>query len=394
MRYWQQAKNIYHVCQAFWWRAWYRFPDRGLTVYGVTGTNGKTTTCYIVANILGAAYGRENVGMLTTVAFWIGKQEEFNETKMTTMKSRTMFRYLAAMKERGVQYAVLEFTSHALDQSRVYGVQLAGAIITNISREHLDYHRTMSEYVAAKGKIVAWLADSAPLVGKQDDVLVATILARAAEQGIKVLKFTAEQAVTVLTPLRGAVNKENVLAAQLLMNAVGIDDTAITKGIAATTGVPGRMEWLALPNGVRAVIDYAVTPDALERLYKEILTQARGKVFGVLGAAGLRDRGKRPDMAAAVARHADEIILTREDPWAESEEQIFTDLEQGLKDSSVTWQRIPDRREALRYCLSRAQAGDTIVVTGKGAERGMGIGRKILPWNEREIILELAHARD
>jgi UDP-N-acetylmuramoyl-L-alanyl-D-glutamate--2,6-diaminopimelate ligase len=138
--------------------------------------------------------------------------------------------------------------------------------------------------------------------------------------------------------------------------------------------------------GVRVLIDYAVTPDALDRLYSYVKEEADGKVFGVLGAAGLRDRGKRPDMARAVARYADVLILTREDPWTESEDQIFSDLEKGLAGSDIEWRRIVDRKEAIASLLDRAQSGDVVVVTGKGAERGMAIGKDIIPWNDRKVV--------
>lgn len=392
MRAWQQLKNIYHLIQAWAWRLWYDRPDQGLTIYGVTGTNGKTTTCYLLASILQAAHGKSKVGMLTTVAFWIGETEIMNETKMTTLKSRTVFKYLAAMKKAGVTHVALEITSHALDQFRLRGIQLHGAIITNIAREHLDYHRTMKEYAAAKEEIVNYLAPGAPLIGKQDDKLVGPILDRARKRNVDVVAFTAAQAEPMQSPLKGSVNKENVLMARLLAQKIGIATEKISQGIAAITQIPGRMEWVDLPNGARAVIDYAVTPDALDRLYKEVREQTTGKVFGVLGAAGLRDRGKRADMARAAAKYADELIISREDPWTESEEQIFNDLEKGLADTKTKWQRITDRKEALQYCITHVKAGDIIIATGKGAERGMAVGRKIIPWNEREIILELAKA--
>lgn len=388
-RLYQQLKNVYHLLQAAWWRAYYQWPDRALTIYGVTGTNGKTTTCFLLASILEAAYGADRVGMLTTIAFRFGQEQVVNATKMTTLGSRQTFRYLAHMRARGVTQVVLEMTSHALDQHRLRGITLAGAVLLNITREHLDYHGTMEEYARAKQLILTYLRPTAPLVGKADDERVAQILTAAQLQAIPVHRFTSRQAQTVTTPLPGEVNKENVLTARLLMRAVGIDEPAIAAGIAAVRAVPGRMEWVEGSTGVRAIIDYAVTPDALERLYQHVRSTTAGKIFAILGAAGLRDRGKRPGMARVVARYADALVLTSEDPWTESPEQIFHDLEAGLKDTTTSWRRMADRRAALRWCLTQAQPGDVIVATGKGAERGMGIGKKIIPWHERTVIAEL-----
>lgn len=393
-RLWQQVKNIYHMAQARWWRAWYRWPDKHLTVFGVTGTNGKTTTCYLLTSILAQRYGAEHVGMLTTIAFRVGKKEITNDTKMTTLPSRLVFSYLRHMADAGVSHAVMEMTSHALDQRRLLGVKLAGAIILNVEREHLDYHFTMAEYAAAKELIVDSLNPSAPLVGKSDDTYVGPMLRRARQAGVKVVEFTEKTAQGALTVLPGEVNKQNALAASLLAGAVGMADEHIRSGVAKVTSVPGRMETITTSDGVRVVIDYAVTPDALERLYKDITQTTSGRVYGILGAAGLRDRGKRPQMAAAAKRYADELILTREDPWTEPEEQIFSDLEKGLSKDDRSWQRILDRREALKYALQTAKAGDTVVVTGKGAEVGMGVGKEVIPWHERTVIEELLHDRD
>lgn len=381
-RLYQQIKNIYHSIQAQAWRAYYGWPDKTLKIYGVTGTNGKTTTCYVLAGILREAYGRRKVGMLSTVAFWIGEEEEVNKTKMTTLDSRLVFKNLKRMAGQGVEQVVVEMTSHALDQNRLSGVELDGAIILNIEREHLNYHGTMEEYAVAKGKIIDYLKLGAPLVIKEDDELIRKIVK--SRHGLSTICFTAEQAKGVTTPLLGEWNKENVLAASLLAGAVGVGKEVIRRGVDCIKGVPGRMEWVN-----QVLIDYAVTPDALERLYKYVKEGTSGKIIAILGAAGLRDRGKRPLMARAVASFADEIVLTREDPWTESEEQIFSDLEGGLNDSQVKWQRIVDRKEALRYAIGKAQADDVIVVTGKGAERGMAIGKKIIPWSDKEVIQQL-----
>ena len=381
----QEIKNIGHFFETHMWRLVYGMPDRGMHIFGITGTNGKTTTSYILTQILEAAYGKEKVGMLTTVAFRIGGVEEANATKMTTLPSRKVFSYLKKMKAAGVTHVVLETTSHALHQHRLAGITLAGAIILNIAREHLDYHKTMKHYAAAKGKIVSLLGPQAPLVGKHDDPLVQTILFGAKQRGVRIVWMKAGDIAAAVTPLPGSINKENAAAASLLARAVGISDEVIVAGISACISVPGRMEKIST-NGFEIIIDYAVTPDALERLYKDVKEKTSGRVLALLGAAGLRDRGKRPDMAQAVARYADRIVITREDPWTEPEEQIFSDLEEGLKDTTTSWERIVDRKEAIAALLQDAKPGDTVVVTGKGAERGMAMKDGIIPWNDREVI--------
>ncbi|OGY32078.1 MAG: hypothetical protein A3C02_03565 [Candidatus Andersenbacteria bacterium RIFCSPHIGHO2_02_FULL_45_11] len=224
------------------------------------------------------------------------------------------------------------------------------------------------------------------------------MLDRAEKHGIKVVRMMDEIIAQTITPLAGSINKENAAAASLLAWAVGVSDEAIRAGINEVKFVPGRMEMIEAPQGFTVVIDYAVTPDALERLYKDMREKTKGRILGILGAAGMRDRGKRPDMARAVAKYADRIIITREDPWTENEDQIFQDLESGLplltkeglgEVSRVQWQRIPDRRDAIATLIQDAKPGDIVIVTGKGAERGMGVGKNVIPWNEREVIEEL-----
>ncbi|MDA1169498.1 MAG: Mur ligase family protein [bacterium] len=398
------------------WRMVYGMPDKAMYIYGVTGTNGKTTTSYLLASILEQAHGKEKVGMLTTVAFRVAGEEEINETKMTTLPSKKIFSYLKKMQQKGVTHVVLETTSHALDQNRFAGILFDGAIILNIAREHLDYHKTMEQYAAAKEKIVKFLKKDAPLVGKQDDEYVRKIMDRAEKNSVRVVRMTQEIIAGTNTPLAGSINKENAAAASMLARAVEISEEYISTGIEAVKLVPGRMERLthhlrsesysgqASNESFDIIIDYAVTPDALERLYSDLKKDINTKrILATLSAAGLRDRGKRPEMAKVVAKYADKIVVTQEDPWTESEEQIYSDLEKGLplplfkgelegvgeKRIVVQWQRIPDRREAISNLLHDAKPGDVVVCTGKGAERGMGIGKDIIPWNEREIVEEI-----
>ncbi len=388
-----------------------------MKIYGVTGTNGKTTTSILLGTILREAYGRDKVGLITTITFWLGGEEQVNETKMTTMRSRDVFKLLQQMKDRGVERVVLEVTSHALDQHRLAGIMLDGAIILNIAREHLDYHGTMDEYTRAKVKISDYLVVGAPLVVNAKIQMPNKCQTNAK---IQIIKLATEQAKNVVTSLPGEVNKENVLAVILLARAVGVDEAIIKQGVAKVDHVQGRMEWVEINDQSsitkaqmtrwrlpRVLIDYAVTPDALEQLYQEVRTMTRGKIFAVLGACGQRDRGKRPMMARVVAQYADELILTREDPWEEEEEQIFRDLEKGLEPgvgvnaandgtapdrrelSHAVWQRIVDRRKAIKFCIDKAGLDDVVVVTGKGAETGMAIGKKILPWSDKQVIQEL-----
>lgn len=391
----QELKNLGHFFEAHFWRTVYGIPDKGMRVYGITGTNGKTTTSYLLRSVLAAAHGEKHVGMLTTVAFRIGETEEINKTKMTTLPSRKIFSYLARMKKQDVEYVVLETTSHALDQHRIAGIQFDGAIILNIAREHLDYHKTLAHYARAKERITNYLRIGAPIVGKQDDDYVRPMLDRAEKNGLNVYRMTSADIAGAATALSGSINKENAAAVTILARALHIPDATIQQGIDAVKSVPGRMEKFVTPQGVTVIIDYAVTPDALERLYsevkKEIGQSANRRIFGIVSAAGLRDRGKRADMARAVAKYADSIVVTREDPWTEPEEQIFQDLEEGMPAelTGKTWQRIVDRKEALRTLLQEAKSGDVVIATGKGAERGMGVGKEVIPWNEREVIEEI-----
>lgn len=401
-----------------------------MKVYGVTGTNGKTTTSVLLGSVLREVYGKDKVGLITTIVFWLGEEEKVNETKMTTMNSRAVYKLLREMRRRGIEQVVIEITSHALDQHRLAGIALDGAIILNVAREHLDYHGTMQEYAQAKSRIVSYVKKKGALVYKVDDkwiqraivnnLQVKSLISKAK---ISAIQFTKIEAAKVATVLEGGWNRENVLAVSLLAKAIGLEGQKVQEGIRRIKQVPGRMEWiepilatanLQLANNKlpRVLIDYAVTPDSLDQLYKEVSRGTSGKIFAVLGACGRRDRGKRPKMARTVAQYADELVLTREDPWTEEEEQIFNDLEKGLNFSKTrkadkaaispgllnyqakgtkqsVWQRIVDRREAIKYCIDRAGADDVVVVTGKGAETGMAIGEKILPWSDKQVIQEL-----
>lgn len=360
-----------------------------MKIYGVTGSAGKTTTAYVLATILREEFGRNSVGLLTTEVFWLGEQAMANETHMTSLNARQVYRYLKQMAKAGVAHVVIEMTSHALDQARLAGLKLEGAIITNLSHEHLDYHKTMSAYAAAKGKIMNYLVPDGVLVGNASDEWTSRSLRKAQSRKHKTQSFTAEEAKSVKTALQGDFNQENVLAAMTLARAVGVSEEAIFNGAAEIKRVPGRMEWVETPWGARVLIDFALIPDALERLYKYVRSQTAGKIIGVFGGAGRRDRTKRPKMAAAAASFADEIVLTQDEPYDDPEEQIYADLETGLVAVKIPWQRIEDRREALRYAIGKAEKGDVVVVTGMGNFHYRVVGNKKIPWNDRRVLEKL-----
>ena len=392
----QQLKNIYHYIQAQLWRARYGWPDKRLRLYGVTGTNGKTTTAIVLATILRAKHGKPKVGLFSTEVFWIGEVEEPNATHMTSIDARILFASLRTMVRSGVTDVVLELTSHALHQHRVAGISLSGAIITNITHEHLDYHRTMEAYSAAKAKIADYLRPSAALVVNADDSWVQKVCLniRRRRPDLQILAFTAEQAAAVKTLLPGDFNRENVLAATVLARYIGIDDNTITRALGEIRSISGRMEYLEHPRGFKVLIDFALTPDALERLYASIKPGVTGRLIAVFGAAGQRDRTKRPLLTQIAAKYGDELVLTQDEPYTEPEQQIYAELEAGLVDATVPWRRIEDRREALAYAISKAQAGDVVVVTGMGNYHTRVVGTQQVPWNDKAVVLELFRHRN
>jgi UDP-N-acetylmuramoyl-L-alanyl-D-glutamate--2,6-diaminopimelate ligase len=388
IRWWQQLKNVYHLLQAHAWRLWSGWPDTRLTIYGITGTDGKTTASFVLAAILREASGADRVGLLSTELLSLGRENIHNETKFTTLPSRLLFRYLRRMVDAGVTQAVLEMTSHGLDQHRFAGLQLGGAIILNITPEHLDYHQTMAAYARAKARIIDYLRAGSPLV-VQEDAMRKLQISQRRFRALRLIRFAPEQVQSVVTPLPGDFNKENVLAAQLLARAVGVDRAAVRRGVSAVRQVPGRTEWVESAAGVRVLIDFALTPAALTRLYRYVQQEVTGNIIAVFGATGNRDRRKRPRMTRVAAAYAHEIVLTRDEPYTEPEERIYRELESGLAGVAVAWRRIPDRRAAIRYALSRARPDDVVVITGMGSFTSMAVGKRRVPWSDKKVVLEL-----
>jgi UDP-N-acetylmuramoyl-L-alanyl-D-glutamate--2,6-diaminopimelate ligase len=404
--------------------AWNGFPARRLVILGVTGTDGKTTTACLIHSILGAAGLR--AGMISTVSAVIGDETLDTGFHVTTPDALEVQAYLARMVAAGLTHCVLEVTSHGLAQHRVTGCEFDVALVTNITHEHLDYHKTYENYRAAKGQLFTGLASAAvkasgpakaAILNADDgsapylESLLAGLtgvrqirygLAHGAEvragdvaytpTGIEFTAHGPGFAIPLRSPLVGAFNLSNCLAA-VAATAVGLGlpPEAVQRGIEALKGVPGRMQRIDLGQDFTAMVDFAHTPNALRRTletaHQLLAPGSAGRVIAVFGSAGLRDVEKRRLMAETSAQLADITILTAEDPRTESPGAILALMAEGAKRrggvEGQSFFRVPDRREALRLAVRLARPGDIVLACGKGHEQSMCFGAVEYPWDDR-----------
>lgn len=407
----QGLKNMYHWVVAVLACVRYGFPARRLKVIGVTGTDGKTTTANMITRILEMA--GKHTALASTINFRINRQEQVNATKMTTSSSFAVQKFLRQAVSAGCEYAVLEVSSHSLDQNRVWGIHFDIGVLTNITREHLDYHKTMERYRKAKRKLfdrsekivvnetLPHIEEFLGIHSRREITYgVAPKVRHGSEEYIYAEEIDARfdgssfvvREVPFTVHLPGVFNIENALAAISTAEMIRIPFTVCAEALADIRGVTGRMESVPNERGINILIDYALTPNALHRVYALIAeTYMRGKIIAVFGACGERDRGKRPIMGEIVDNYADVIILTNEDPYYEDPQRILDEIEKGItrKVKDKTYFRIFDRREAISKALTLAQKGDTVVITGKGAEETMYTKGTMIPWNDKKVVLEL-----
>lgn len=431
----QKIKNIYHLCQAVLANFIYGFPSRKIKVIGVTGTNGKTTTCQMIARILEEAGFK--VAMNSTINFKIGEKEWVNKTKFTTLSPFKVQKFIRNSVKAKCDYLVLETSSHSLDQNRVWGVDYEIVVVTNVTREHLDYHKTMEKYRKAKSKLfenantavvnldmeepeefskfnnnkkIGYLyhperskTESEDLIkflsklGMTDVIKAENIELGTNHSNYKLKTITLDRdsvdmAATHKLNLPGLFNIENALAATCVALSQGISLEIIERALEKINRIPGRMEYVTNDKGLNIIVDYAVTPDSLSKLYALIkqININKNKVISVFGSCGERDRGKRPIMGEIVSGFADYVIITNEDPYGEDPWQIINEVASGVKNKkeNENFWKIFDRREAIKKALLLAKPGDFVVVTGKGAEETMAVGKERIPWNDKEVILE------
>ncbi|MFW5884684.1 MAG: UDP-N-acetylmuramoyl-L-alanyl-D-glutamate--2,6-diaminopimelate ligase [Patescibacteria group bacterium] len=424
-RFIQKIKNIYHLIKAFFANVYFGFPSRDIFVIGVTGTNGKTTTVQMITRILEES-GRK-VAMSSTINFKVGNKEWANDTKFTTRSAWSVQSFIKKAVKEKCQYLVLEVSSHSLDQNRIWGTFVDEAVITNITREHLDYHHTMENYAKAKAKLFKMTSNNRKRkinqgVLNNDLSYFQSFIFKNMQYylyGIKEnkndkldfyeeflfpekinLKMNSSEfilgGVTFNLNLPGEVNVENALASIAVAKSRGVKLETSAQALNKINLVSGRMESVANKRGLNVIIDYALTPDSMEKLGSTLRDSTKDlqKIIWVFGSCGDRDRGKRPIMGEIASKFADMIILTNEDPYNEDPKRIIREIKKGIKNKkeNENFWVIMDRKEAIRKAVSLARKGDTVLITGKGAEQNMMIKGKKLSWNDKRAVKEVLNS--
>ncbi len=385
---------------------WFDHPARKLRLVGITGTDGKTTTAYLVHALLHeAGYG---TGLIGTVVTRIGRNDR--PSSYTTPESLELHQALAGMVSQGDTFAVMEVSSHALAMDRVFDIPFELAIFTNLSRDHLDFHGDFEHYRDAKALLFERLhGPRARAVINLDDpsasffrgrtaVPVITFSAQGeADVSLKSARLTMKGTdIEVQTPsgllrmhvhLPGRYNVFNVLAAVGAGIALELEPAAIRRGLEAVGGVDGRFETIPARQGFTVIVDYAHTPQALQRLLSAVQEMSPQRVLLVFGCGGDRDRGKRPEMADVASQLADVVLLTTDNPRSEDPLAILREVQRGIL-PGTTYEVLPDRRDAIRRGLELIRPGEVLVVAGRGHERYQIVDSERRPFQDRAVVLE------
>ena len=387
----------------------YEQPSRQIPVVGVTGTNGKTTTAYLLSSILDTAGLK--AGLLGTVTYRLGAEER--EASRTTPEAPDVQQLLNEMIRQGCRSAVMEVSSHALSLKRVDGMRFAAGIFTNLTRDHLDFHEDMESYFQAKRRLFEMLPADSPGVINIDDPrgaslrsvcqrLVTFAVTQPADvtpgpleitlEGLSFQIRTPRGAVDVHSKLVGRPNVYNILAAAATAMAMDIPLEAISEGVAALPGVPGRFEVVSsVGDEVTVVVDYAHTDDALRNLLETARPLAPKRLVTVFGCGGDRDRTKRPLMGMVAARLSDVVVITSDNPRSEDPQRIIEEIKRGipavgqLPGRNPDIETVVDRREAIEHAVSTSEPGDVVLIAGKGHERYQQIGDRVLPFDDVEV---------
>jgi UDP-N-acetylmuramoyl-L-alanyl-D-glutamate--2,6-diaminopimelate ligase len=397
-----------HLAEAMAFNTINGFPARKMNVIGVTGTNGKTTTCFMIHRMLHEA--GYNVGMMTTVAYGAGDEIKPQVTHMTSQTVPVLMRRLKMMQAKGVEWLVLETTSQALAQNRVWGVPYSLAVMTNVTHEHLSWHRTFERYRDAKVRLFKMTDKNRK--GLRIGILnaddpSAKYFARAITNPISYgiekgavraknvqllpngIKYTTEiegKTYHISSHLPGSFNVSNSLAAICAGHCLGLSEKQIEQGIAALESVEGRMTRINEGQNFTVIVDYAHTPDSFEKLFKDLRPMIKGKLIVVFGSLGGGDKNKRPQQGQLAGKYADLVVICEEDDRKENPETIMNDIASGVESSGKVRDKdlflIHDRPKAMQFAVDHAKTKDTVLFLGKGHEKTIEHADGEHPWDE------------
>lgn len=391
----RKIEPLGHQGEAVMWNIKNKFPARGLKFIGVTGTNGKTSTCFMIHRMLtDAGY---KVGLMTTVAHGVGNDIKPQVEHMTTVTVPVLHKRINEMKQAGAEWIVFEVTSHALAQGRTIGVPFEVAVLTNLTHEHLDYHGTFEKYRDAKRRLFKqadrngkglrmgiinaddpnadWFArdiKNPVLYGIDGGDLRATDV-QLSPAGSTFTARAGADAYHITCQLPGSFNVSNALAAIGVGRALGLDKSRIEQGIAALDSVEGRMNRIDEGQDFDVIVDYAHTPDSFEKLFKDLRPVVKGKLIALFGSAGRRDEAKRAVQGKIAGQYADEVVVTEEDDRDMDGQAIMEQIAAGAQEAGKVRERnlflVHDRTEAINFAVKRARKGDTVILLGKGHEK-------------------------
>ncbi|MFW5981281.1 MAG: UDP-N-acetylmuramoyl-L-alanyl-D-glutamate--2,6-diaminopimelate ligase [bacterium] len=389
-----------HIAAVF-----YNYPLEELDLIGITGTNGKTTTTYLIKNML------DNIGMeaglIGTIKNIIG--DKVLPATRTTPESLDLYTLFDKMYQANLKRVVMEVSSHALDLKRVIGMKFKVAIFTNISQDHLDYHKTISAYLKAKSKLFTQLKNDGFAVVNIDDkhsdkiikASVSDVLTYSinkdsdfkaynidlSPRGVS-FSIQGKMNFDIKMKITGLFNVYNTLAAIACGYALGLKERQIKEGLERVTGVAGRFEAIKEAREFSVIVDYAHTPDGMENVLKTALEFVKGKIIVVFGCGGDRDKGKRPQMAEMAAKYGDYVIITSDNPRSEEPIDIIQDIEKGIENTDTEYKKIIDRKEAIHAAIKQARKDDMLIIFGKGHETYQVFKDKTIAFDDRQVARE------
>lgn len=389
----------------------YGAPAKHLRVIAVTGTNGKTTTACYVNEILKEA--KFTTAMFSTALIEVAGEQRVNDLNATVASTSRMQQFFRDARRAGVDYVIIEATSHALDQYKLEGVPIEAAIMTNLTQDHLDYHKTMEEYAAAKARLLKlkprfivlnrddeWFdyfdqfeaGEQKMTYGEHDEAEAKITHVKLYRKGTEAEVVLDHQThLELATALPGRFNVHNMVAATTLAYLLGVKLGDMQEGIANLEAIPGRFERAVEGLEYDVIVDYAHTPDALEKLLEAARGIAKGRVILVFGATGDRDKGKRPIMGEIAARGADRIFLTDEESYNEDPQIIRDMVREGIETAGggAKMTELADRRDAIERALGSAKTGDMVLIAGMGHEQYRIVNGERLPWNDTAVVREI-----